>query len=164
MNKVLLGVRPEHMTACSEDETNCIKGTILVNEMMGSELHLHVKTGAEKNTILRLPTVDLSPAERAKLVAGNKLSFTFASKVVQLFDPETEKSRLYKEANKKDSNCCLTIKESGQIVHSLFIYTFSIACLTFSAMARIFSLFTLQIARSYVYRPLISSSTSDTCV
>jgi len=96
MDKVLLGVRPEHMAACGEEETNCVKGTIMVNEMMGSELHLHVATGAPKNTILRLPTVDLSHAERAALVAGNKLSFTFTSKVVQLFDPESEQSLLYK--------------------------------------------------------------------
>ena len=64
--------------------------------MMGSELHLHVSTANEQNVILRLPTVDLTPAQRQSLSAGNSLRFTFASKVVQLFDPETEQSLLYK--------------------------------------------------------------------
>ena len=79
-----------------DDKAGAIESTITVNEMMGSELHLHVATQNEQNVILRLPTVDLTQEQRQSISAGNKLAFTFASKVVQLFDPETEQSLLYK--------------------------------------------------------------------
>ncbi len=92
---VLLGVRPEHTTVRFDGSKDTIEGTITVNEMMGSELHLHVQTAKEGNVILRLPTMDLTDAQRASLAAGSKLAFTFPSKVVQLFDPKTEKSLLF---------------------------------------------------------------------
>ncbi len=93
--KVILGVRPEHMLLQEEQAGNAITGSIQVNEMMGSELHLHVACGNDKNVILRVPTIDLSPEKRGALTRGNTLSFTFSSKVVQLFSPETEKSLLW---------------------------------------------------------------------
>ena len=92
---VILGVRPEHMTVHFNKGEGDIEGTIMVNEMMGSELHLHVNVGLEKNVILRIPTIDLSIEQRNALTAGNKLSFTFTSKVAQIFNPETEMSLLY---------------------------------------------------------------------
>jgi len=92
---VILGVRPEHTTVCFENTKNAIESTILVNEMMGSELHLHVTTDGQNKIILRLPTIDLTEEQRAGLVYGNKLYFTFASKVVHLFDPQTEQSLLF---------------------------------------------------------------------
>ncbi len=93
--EVILGIRPEHMTLCAENEQNALDGEILVNEMMGSELHLHVSCGDDKNIILRVPTIDLSPERRKELSAGRHMKFTFTSKVVQLFSTETEKSLLW---------------------------------------------------------------------
>ncbi|MBE5796412.1 MAG: sn-glycerol-3-phosphate ABC transporter ATP-binding protein UgpC [Clostridiales bacterium] len=98
---VLLGVRPEHTTVCFDKNEGAIESTILVNEMMGSELHLHVTTDGKNKIILRLPTIDLTDAQRASLVSGNKLYFTFASKVVHLFDPKTEESLLFEEIKTK---------------------------------------------------------------
>ena len=92
---IVLGVRPEHMSVKFQKDENAIEGTIVVNEMMGSELHLHVDVGLQRNVILRIPTIDLTPAQRAALEGGNKLYFSFASKVVQIFDPKTEKSLLF---------------------------------------------------------------------
>ncbi len=92
---VILGVRPEHTTVCFDKTEGAIPATILVNEMMGSELHLHVTTNGEDKIILRLPTIDLTDEQRASLTYGQKLYFTFTSKVVQLFDPTTEESLLY---------------------------------------------------------------------
>ena len=94
---VTVGVRPEHTTVCFENTDNAIEATILVNEMMGSELHLHVTTDGANKIILRLPTIDLTDEQRASLVYGNKLYFTFASKVMHLFDPQTEQSLLFQE-------------------------------------------------------------------
>ena len=95
-NLPILGVRPEHLTICPEGATDCIDGEITVNEMMGSELHLHVRCEEDRNVILRVPTIDLTQEKRRSLSAGAHIRFTFASKVTQLFDPETEKSLLWK--------------------------------------------------------------------
>ena len=92
---IKLGVRPEHTSIRFDDHTNAIESTITVNEMMGSELHLHVATKQEQNLILRLPTIDLTDAQRASLKYGEKLYFSFPSTVLHLFDPATEESLLY---------------------------------------------------------------------
>ena len=92
---VVLGVRPEHMVITPAGSADAMDGEILVNEMMGSELHLHVRCGDDQNIILRIPTIDLTRERRDALIAGNKLGFTFTSKVVQLFHPETQKSLLW---------------------------------------------------------------------
>ncbi len=92
---VIMGVRPEHTTVRFQDAQNAIESTISVNEMMGSELHLHVNTTANDKVILRLPTIDLTEEQRQQLAFGNKLYFTFASKVIHLFNPETEESLFF---------------------------------------------------------------------
>ena len=91
---ILLGVRPEHMTLVHTSGANTIDGKILVNEMMGSELHLHVKVGDDK-LIARTPTVELSHEQRANLKNGHAVSLTFPGKVMYFFDPTTEKNLLY---------------------------------------------------------------------
>ena len=93
--EITLGVRPEHTTALFDSQENSIECTILVNEMMGSELHLHLKTKNDDNIILRLPTIDLTKEQRDQLVYGNKMYITFQSKVMHLFDPKTEKNLIY---------------------------------------------------------------------
>ena len=93
--EITLGVRPEHTNVRFDDAANTIKGTIAVNEMMGSELHLHVQTEDERLVILRIPTIDLTAIQRESLKAGNTLSFCFTSKVMHLFDPQTEESLLF---------------------------------------------------------------------
>ncbi len=90
--EIILGVRPEHTTVLFDKTENAIECTIKVNEMMGSELHLHLSSANDDKIIVRLPTVDLSKEQRASLTAGNKLYITFPAKVMHLFDPETEKS------------------------------------------------------------------------
>ncbi len=92
---VIMGVRPEHTTVKFAEEPNTVKSTISVNEMMGSELHLHVQTANKDRVILRLPTIDLTEDQRSCLTAGKPLNFTFTSKVIHLFNPETEESLLY---------------------------------------------------------------------
>ena len=93
---ITLGVRPEHTTALFEKEENAIECTIRVNEMMGSELHLHLVTQNEDRIILRLPTIDLTKEQRERLVYGNKMYITFKAKVMHLFDPKTEQNLIYK--------------------------------------------------------------------
>ncbi len=94
--KVLLGVRPEHIELSGESE-NAIPCNLVVDEMMGSELHLHVDAGdadGASRLIVRVPTLDIGKEERKALVAGAKLHITFSGKAMHLFDPETEKNLL----------------------------------------------------------------------
>ena len=92
--EVLLGVRPEHIQLAHEGDPGAIPATLEVNEMMGSELHLHVYTEDGTRLIVRIPTIDLSHEDRESLVAGQKLFVTFQGKVMHFFDPESEKNLL----------------------------------------------------------------------
>ena len=93
--EILLGVRPEHINLVSNAASNTINGHLLVNAMMGSELHLHVAVDEATKIIARIPTVDLSYDERANLKNGHPVSLTFPGKVMYFFDTETEKNLLY---------------------------------------------------------------------
>ncbi len=90
--EIILGVRPEHTSVLFDNKDNAIECTINVNEMMGSELHLHLSSRNDDKIIVRLPTVDLTKEQRDSLSYGNKLYITFPAKVMHLFDPATEKS------------------------------------------------------------------------
>ena len=91
---VLLGVRPEHI-ALAEAGESAIKTAVQVNEMMGSELHLHVTTNNDDKLIVRTPTVDLTAEQRANLKPGENMYITFPGKVMHFFDPATEQNLLY---------------------------------------------------------------------
>jgi len=95
--EIILGVRPEHTAVLFEKTENAIECDIRVNEMMGSELHLHLTSSNDDQIIVRLPTVDLTKEQRASLSYGNKLYITFPAKVMHLFDPETERSLIWGE-------------------------------------------------------------------
>ena len=93
--EVLLGVRPEHISLAPEAAEDTINGTVLVNEMMGSELHLHVKIDDSTKIIARTPTVNLAHDERVQLKNGFPIHLTFPGKVMYFFDPETEKNLIH---------------------------------------------------------------------
>lgn len=92
--EVILGVRPEHIVLTKPEE-NAIECTILVKEMMGSELHLHVTAPDGTKLIVIAQTIDLTLEERHALVSGTKIYITFEGKVMHFFNPETEKNLIY---------------------------------------------------------------------
>ena len=92
--EVLLGVRPEHINL-GEAAEDAIASTVLVNEMMGSELHLHVRTNDGSKLIVRTPTVNLTHEEKKELRKNKEVHLSFPGKVMYFFDPETEKNLLY---------------------------------------------------------------------
>ena len=92
--EILLGVRPEHINL-AEAGADSINGTVLVNEMMGSELHLHVRVEDNTKMIVRTPTVNLSLEEKKQLRKNHEVHLSFPGKVMYFFDPETEKNLLY---------------------------------------------------------------------
>ena len=92
--EIILGVRPEHFVLAKEGEEGAIPCKIVVNEMMGSELHLHVVEDNGDKLIVRIPTVQLDDETRNSLVYGKTIYVTFESKVMHFFDTETEKNLL----------------------------------------------------------------------
>ena len=101
--EILLGVRPEHLILANEKNENTISSVLEVNEMMGSENHLHVnaidanpeaKNDSSNKVILRVPTLELSQEVKESLVPGKELYFTFSGKVMHFFDVETQNNIL----------------------------------------------------------------------
>ena len=95
---IILGVRPEHMVLMQEGDRGAIPCTLEVNEMMGSELHLHVYTESGDRLIVRVPTLALTSAQRKSLVAGCKLYIGFESKVMHFFSAESHDNLLVDKA------------------------------------------------------------------
>ena len=91
---IILGVRPEHVTLAEAGHPDTITGTINVNEMMGSELHLHIVNDNGEKMIVRIPTINLEDEQRKQMVFGSKLHITFEGKVMHFFDTETEMNLL----------------------------------------------------------------------
>ena len=92
--EVILGVRPEHFTLADASDPKAIACEILVNEMMGSELHLHVVVENGEKLIVRIPTVSLTDEQRRSLVQGTVIHVTFEGKVMHFFDETTETNLL----------------------------------------------------------------------
>ncbi len=86
---IVLGVRPEHFILAKKLDKNSISCKIDVNEMMGSELHLHVSADDGEKFIVRVPTVSLDDKMRKSLERGSDICVSFESKVMHFFDPET---------------------------------------------------------------------------
>ena len=88
--EILLGVRPEHFTLSDKGNPGAIACDILVNEMMGSELHLHVVVANGDKLIVRIPTVSLTDEQRKSLVQGTTIYVTFEGKVMHFFNKDTQ--------------------------------------------------------------------------
>ncbi len=87
--KITLGVRPEHMSLAAGKSENALECALEVNEMMGSELHLHVTTENGKRIIVRVPTISMDEKFRHSLHHGTPIYVTFEGKAMHFFDPET---------------------------------------------------------------------------
>ena len=93
-SEIVLGVRPEHFVLADSKNPEAIACDILVNEMMGSELHLHVVTNNGDKLIVRIPTVSLTDDQRKSLVQGTTIYVTFEGKVMHFFDSESQRNLL----------------------------------------------------------------------
>ncbi len=83
--KVVLGVRPEHIELSSDG----IEGKVDVSEMMGSTIHLHVNALGQ-DIVLVVSTMNMTGAEVAALSMGANVNFTFGGHVCHVFSKETE--------------------------------------------------------------------------
>lgn len=89
---VILGVRPEHITTVEGDRPFAFRACIIVNEMMGSEFHLHAKTSDNADIVVRVPTLALSQEERRAFDAGSEIAVTFGGQAMHIFDDVTEEN------------------------------------------------------------------------
>ncbi len=86
---ITLGVRPEHFVLANEKAADTIEVAVKVNEMMGSEIHVHGTTEVNPNVIIRIPTVSLDFTDYANhFTSGKEISIKFDSKVAHIFDAE----------------------------------------------------------------------------
>ena len=92
--EITLGVRPEHFVLSDAGNPGAISCKIVVNEMMGSELHLHVVEENGDRLIVRIPTVSLDDEQRKNLVYGSTIYVTFEGKVMHFFDTDTQRNLL----------------------------------------------------------------------
>ena len=95
--EIVLGVRPEHISLTNRNNPAAIPCVIQVNEMMGSELHLHVVSESGEALVVRVPTVSLTAAQVASLVAGARIYITFRGKVMHFFNAENELNLLVEQ-------------------------------------------------------------------
>ena len=92
--ELILGVRPEHIVLSDAKDPAAIPCKVVVNEMMGSELHLHVVEDNGDKLIVRIPIIRLTDEERKALTYGAVIYVTFESKVMHFFDKDTENNLL----------------------------------------------------------------------
>ena len=87
---IILGVRPEHISLVKADK-NSISSKVTISEMMGSEIHVHIKVD-EKDIIIRTPILNIDPEIAKAIENGGDIAFTFTPEVMHLFDKETGNS------------------------------------------------------------------------
>ena len=83
------------MLLATEASDATIPCKLEVNEMMGSELHLHLVTEDDTRLIVRVPTIELDAHQREYLTYGCQLYITFTGKVMHFFDTESGKNLIY---------------------------------------------------------------------
>ncbi|MDD6806830.1 MAG: sn-glycerol-3-phosphate ABC transporter ATP-binding protein UgpC [Oscillospiraceae bacterium] len=81
---VILGVRPQHIVLTD----NGIKGSVDVSEMMGSEVHLHVKTADDKDVVVIVPTDN----NVLGFTPGSEVNLIFGGNVAHIFSKENERN------------------------------------------------------------------------
>ena len=85
--EITLGVRPEHITVASEGE-HMLRGTVDVGEMMGSSIHLHVRS-LDQDVIIIVQTMDLKGTHLENFTYGQEIAYSFSGSVMHLFDKAT---------------------------------------------------------------------------
>ena len=91
---IVFGIRPEHITLTDAGNSEGLACKVIVNEMMGSELHLHVKTENGDQLIVRVQTIKLEEEQRNSMSAGKTIYITFESKAMHFFSDGGSKNLL----------------------------------------------------------------------
>lgn len=89
--KIKLGIRPEHLGLAEPGAPDSLHAKVVVSELMGSEVFLHISTCCGTNeAIVKVSTV------RNNAVAGGceAVDYQMPAEFLHLFDPETEENLL----------------------------------------------------------------------
>ena len=91
---IVAGIRPQHISVGAGD----LMATIEVNEMMGSEVHLHARSDADE-VVMVIPTVDL----KVDVSQGAKVNFTTQPRLIQLFDKASGNNLVWYDKSSADA-------------------------------------------------------------
>ena len=92
---IICGIRPQHITVGEGDLT----AKIVVNEMMGSEVHLHADSNGDE-VVMVIPTVDL----KVNVAQGTTVKFSTQPKLIQLFDKESSNNLIWYDEASAEAN------------------------------------------------------------
>ena len=90
---VIVGVRPESLRLCPSEHPTALAGKIVISEMLGEHLQLHVELNGEE-LVLLCRADNITDDFRKEFFAGRQLYFTFPGGDCHLFDPESEENLL----------------------------------------------------------------------
>ena len=82
--EVTVGIRPTHIQL----DDNGIAGRVELSEMMGSEQHIHVKTGSS-TVVMVVPTTDAHVSEK---LDSKEVRYSFDPALINIFSKKTEKN------------------------------------------------------------------------
>jgi multiple sugar transport system ATP-binding protein len=91
--KIILGIRPEHMVLTHRENPASVKARVDVSEMMGSEIYLHTNLG-DADVVIRIALVDLPADKKDGFSHQDEINFTFSGDLCHVFDADTEKNLL----------------------------------------------------------------------
>ena len=92
---IIAGIRPSYINVGAGDLT----AKVVVNEMMGSEVHLHADCQGDE-VVMVIPTVEL----KVDVSMGQTVPFTTKPELIQLFDKETQNNLIWYDKESAD-NC-----------------------------------------------------------
>ena len=78
--EIVAGIRPNYISVGEGD----LKAKIVVNEMMGAEVHLHADCDGDE-VVMVIPTVDL----KVDVSQGAEIRFNTKPELIQLFDKDS---------------------------------------------------------------------------
>ena len=86
--EVTAGIRPEHIVLAGEDDPKALQGKVVVSEMMGSEIHLHI-TVHENELVVRMPMISMEGESRINFEYGSGVKVACRDDSIHLFNKET---------------------------------------------------------------------------
>ena len=89
--KIILGLRPEHLTLCRSTDSGGIPAVVDVYELMGSVIHLHVET-ADQSAVILAQAMDGQGHLQMDFTSGSAVWYTFPGYAAHLFDPASGKN------------------------------------------------------------------------
>ena len=92
---IIAGIRPQHISVGAGD----LEAKIVVNEMMGSEVHLHADSNGDE-VVMVIPTVDL----KVDASMGATVKFSTKPELIQLFDKESGHNLIWYDAESANAN------------------------------------------------------------